>query len=74
VTDALLRVHPGFGRVETGIDLRAATFSGPALATPGFSVGPDGAIASQALATGETRFACVDPEGRLFASATPCVP
>jgi hypothetical protein len=74
VTDALLRVHPGFGTVAAGIDLREATFSGPALATPGFSVGPDGAIASQPLATGATGFACVDADGRLFASATPCVP
>jgi len=74
VTEALIRVHPGFGTVATGIDLRAATFSGPALATPGFSVGPNGEIASQALATGRSAFACVDPQGRLFASPTPCAP
>jgi hypothetical protein len=74
VTDALVRVHPGFGTVAAGIDLREASFSGPALATPGFSIGPDGEIASSALASGATAFACVDAEGRLFASAAPCVP
>jgi hypothetical protein len=73
VTDALLRVHPGFGRVATGIDLREATFSGPALATPGFQIGPDGEIASDRLATGRPAFVCVDAGGRLFASASPCV-
>ena len=72
VTEALLRVHDGFGTVATGIDLRAASFTGAALATPGFEVGPDGAIASRALATGGTAFACVDAAGRLFASAAPC--
>jgi hypothetical protein len=72
VTEALLRVHPGFGTVESGIDLRAATFTGPALASPGFRVDGDGAITSQPLATGQIAFACVDADGRLFASATPC--
>lgn len=74
VTEALLRVHPGFGRVATGIDLREASFSGPALATPGFAVDAGGAISSRALATGQPAFACVDGEGRLFDSAAPCVP
>jgi hypothetical protein len=74
VTEALVRVHPGFGTVATGIDLRAATFSGPAVATPGFSVGPSGEISSQPLATGRTAYACVDAQGRLFASAVPCAP
>lgn len=72
VTEALLRVHDGFGTVATGIDLRAASFTGPALATPGFEVGADGAIASRTLATGSAAFACVDAAGRLFASPTPC--
>ncbi|MBM4245768.1 MAG: hypothetical protein FJ148_18510 [Deltaproteobacteria bacterium] len=74
VTEALIRVHPGFGTVATGIDLRGASFAGPALATPGFEVRPDGAVASRALATGAPAFACVDAAGRLFASATPCTP
>jgi len=74
VTEALLRVHPGFGTVASGIDLREAAFTGPALATPGFSVGAAGEIASAPLATGSTAYACVDPAGRLFASTAPCVP
>jgi hypothetical protein len=73
VTESLMRVHPGFGTVATGIDLRAATFSGPALATPGFSVDAAGAIASAPLATGATAYACVDGDGSLFASRVPCV-
>ena len=72
VTDALIRVHDGFGTVASGIDLRAADFTGAALATPGFEVGADGAITSRTLATGAAAFACVDASGRLFASATPC--
>lgn len=73
VTEALLRVHSGFGAVATGIDLRGATFSGPAFASPGFRVGPDGQPASDRLATGRTAFVCADPDGGLFASALPCV-
>ncbi len=72
VTEALLRVHDGFGEVATGIDLRGASFTGPALATPGFEVAADGGIASRTLATGATAFACLDATGRLFASARPC--
>jgi hypothetical protein len=73
VSEALMRVHPGFGSVDTGIDLRAATFSGPAIATPGFSIDARGAIASEPLATGRVAYACVDPDGRIFASPSPCV-
>ncbi|MEY4948716.1 MAG: hypothetical protein RL698_927 [Pseudomonadota bacterium] len=72
VTDALLRVDPGFGRVARGIDLREADFADDALATPGFSVAADGGVRSRTLATGATAFACVDAEGRLFPSRTPC--
>jgi hypothetical protein len=76
VTEALMRVHPGFGTVATGIDLRNAVFTGPALATPGFSVDADGAITSTVLALGsegaKSAFVCVDADGRLFASRTPC--
>jgi hypothetical protein len=72
VTEALLRVHPGFGTVASGIDLREATFTGDAIASPGFSVDADGGIASRPLATGRVSFACVDADGRLFASTTPC--
>jgi len=72
VTDALVRVEPGFGRVVRGIDLREAEFADDALATPGFAVDSDGGVRSRTLATGRTSFACVDAEGRLFASATPC--
>lgn len=72
VTEALLRVHEGFGEVATGIDLRAARFAGPALATPGFEVGPQGEVASRTLASGTIAFACVDATGRLFASPEPC--
>jgi hypothetical protein len=72
VTDALVRVHPGFGDVDTGIDLREARFRALALATPGFAVDGAGAVTSTPLATGHVAFACVDPEGRLFASAVPC--
>ncbi len=78
VTEALVRVHPGFGAVATGIDLRNASFTGLALATPGFSVDGKGAIQSTALALGSAisnrAFVCVDGEGRLFASAGPCQP
>jgi hypothetical protein len=74
VTDALMRVHPGFGTVATGIDLTGATFSDIALATPGFRVDPEGAITSAPLATGGTAYACLDASGRLFASQTRCVP
>jgi hypothetical protein len=73
VTDALLRVHPGFGTVATGIDLTAATFTGAAVATPGFQVDAAGSITSRPLATGAVSFACLDADGTLFASASPCV-
>jgi hypothetical protein len=73
VTDALMRVHPGFGTVATGIDLREAAFTGPALATPGFAVDAVGSVTSAALATGERAYACVDPDGRLTASRAACV-
>ncbi len=73
VSEALVRVHPGFGEVTTGIDLREARFSDAALATPGFTVDATGGVRSVPLATGRTAYACVDAEGRLFASATPCV-
>jgi len=73
VTDALMRVHPGFGEVASGIDLREAHFSGPALATPGFTVDPTGGITAAPLATGRIAYVCVDREGRLFASAASCV-
>lgn len=46
VSEALVRVQPGFGRVETGIDLRAAEFTDAALRTPGFTVGAEGEIES----------------------------
>ncbi len=74
VTDALMRVDEDFGRVETGIDLTEAVFDGPAIATPGFRVGPNGSITSERLATGSTSYACLDAEGRLFASVARCVP
>jgi len=73
VTDALIRVQPGFGTVASGIDLREAQFTGLALATPGFSVDADGVITSVSLATGASAYACVAANGRLFASVTPCV-
>ncbi len=73
VTDALMRVQPGFGRVRTGIDLVEAEFEGPAIASPGFRVGPTGEIQSDELGTGETAYACVDAAGVLFASSDPCV-
>jgi len=73
VTEALMRVQPGFGTVATGIDLREARFTGPAFASPGFSVDAQGGVASAPLATGSTAFACIDADGRLFASRTPCV-
>ena len=73
VTEALMRVQPGFGSVATGIDLREARFTGPAIATPGFSIDAHGGVASAALATGDIAFACVDAAGGLFASRTPCV-
>jgi len=72
VSDALIRVHPGYGRVATGIDLAAAEFDGPAISTPGFSVSETGELRSAPLAIGQTAYACVDLEGRLFASAAPC--
>jgi hypothetical protein len=77
VTDALMRVHPGFGIVANGIDLRNATFTGAALATPGFSVDREGGIQSTALLPDDAptrfgRYVCVDDEGRLFASRLPC--
>jgi len=74
VTESLLRVHEGFGTVATGIDLRAATFVGPALATPGFTVDATGAVSSARLATGARAYACVDADGTLFASGAPCIP
>ena len=74
VSEALMRVQPGFGTVATGIDLREASFTGPAIATPGFAVDPQGAIQSAPLATGGNAFACIDADGRLFASRAPCVP
>jgi len=73
VTEALMRVHPGFGTVATGIDLTAATFTGAALATPGFRVDASGGITSAPLATGAVAYACLDAAGTLFASPTPCV-
>ena len=72
VTDALMRVHPGFGEVAVGLDLREARFTGPALATPGFAVDATGGITSAPLATGRAAYVCVDSEGRIFASAAPC--
>jgi len=72
VTEALVRVQPGFGTVASGIDLREARFTGDAFASPGFAVDGEGAITSAALATGGTAFACLDAAGRLFASRTPC--
>jgi hypothetical protein len=74
VSEALVRVQPGFGRVGTGIDLREAEFEDAALLTPGFRVGARGEIESEDLATGSVAFACVDAQGRLFASAVACVP
>ncbi len=74
VTDALMRVQPGFGRVRTGIDLVEAEFEGPAFASPGFRVGPLGEIQSDALRGAGTAYACVDASGALFASTAPCVP
>jgi hypothetical protein len=68
-----MRVQPGFGTVATGIDLREAHFTGPAFASPGFSVDPEGSVVSAPLATGSTAFACIDADGRLFASRGPCV-
>ena len=63
---------------DFGIDLatlgfEAAELDGPAIATPGFSVSEAGAVRSAPLATGTTAYACVDGEGRLFASVAPCV-
>lgn len=74
VTEALMRVHPDFGEVGDGIDLRNARFTGTALATPGFSVDGAGAITSAALAIGATdgAYVCVDHTGKLFASELPC--
>lgn len=73
VTDALMHVAPGFGTVAAGIDLRNASFTGPALATPGFSVDAQGGIRSTALiGAAEPAFVCVDGAGRLFASTTSC--
>jgi hypothetical protein len=72
VTEALIRVQPGFGRVRTGIDLENAEFEGAAIATPGFRVGALGEVSSAELATGRTAYVCVDGEGRMFASASPC--
>jgi len=72
VSEALIRVQPGFGRVGTGIDLENAEFAGAAIATPGFRVGAHGDLTSATLATGRTAFVCVDGDGRLFASAAPC--
>lgn len=78
VSEALMRVHPGFGQVANGIDLRNATFTGLALATPGFSVDREGAISSTTLILGRggntPAYACVDAEGKLFASPGPCRP
>lgn len=73
VTEALIRVHPGFGTVASGIDLREAIFEEAALATPGFTVDARGSITSEPLASGGTAYACVDADGRLFASGAPCV-
>lgn len=73
VSEALMRVAPGFGRVRTGIDLEAAEFDDAAIATPGFRVGALGELASEALATGAPAYVCVDARGRLFASQAPCV-
>jgi hypothetical protein len=72
VSEALIRVQPGFGRVKSGIDLAAAEFDGAAIATPGFRVGASGEVSSDDLATGRTSFACITPDGRLFASDAPC--
>jgi hypothetical protein len=73
VSEVLMRVHPGFGEVTNGIDLREARFAELALATPGFSVDGGGWITSTPLALGRTGYACVDADGRLFASVAPCV-
>lgn len=72
VSRALVRVEDGFGRVERGIDLRAAEFAGDAIATPGFAVDGRGGLRSASLAAGRTSFACIDAEGRIFASESPC--
>jgi len=73
VTEALVRVHPDFGEVADGIDLRNARFTGVALATPGFSVDGTGAITSSALALpNDGAYVCVDHTGKLFASELPC--
>ena len=72
VSDVLVRVHPGFGTVTSGIDLREARFTEVAIATPGFSVDGAGGVTSAALATGATAYACLDAGGKLFASRSPC--
>jgi hypothetical protein len=72
VTDALIRVHPGFGTVTSGVDLREAHFTDVAIATSGFSVDGEGRITSTPLATGGAAYACVDADGKLFASRAPC--
>jgi hypothetical protein len=76
VTDALMTVAPGFGTVTTGIDLRNASFTGAALATPGFTVDREGAVQSTALVARASSvtgaFVCVDDAGRLFARSGPC--
>jgi hypothetical protein len=72
VHDALIRVHPDFGTVTSGIDLREARFTDVAIATTGFSVDGTGSVTSAALATGATAYACVDAVGKLFASRSPC--
>ncbi|MBM4269446.1 MAG: hypothetical protein FJ144_23050 [Deltaproteobacteria bacterium] len=73
VHEALIRVQPGFGRVRSGIDLTEAEFDDAAIASPGFEVDADGGVRSDSLATGEAAYACVDGEGRLYASRSPCV-
>jgi hypothetical protein len=72
VTEALMRVHPGFGEVTSGIDLREARFADVALATPGFDVDGDGRITSAPLALGRNAYVCVDAGGRLYASVARC--
>jgi hypothetical protein len=72
VTDALIRVHPGFGTVASGVDLREAHFTDAAIATSGFSVDGEGHVRSAPLATGAVAYACVDADGTLFASRAPC--
>jgi hypothetical protein len=56
VSEALIRVQPGFGRVGTGIDLENAEFVGAAIATPGFRVGARGDLTSAIWRRGDASF------------------